>query len=90
MLYHSTRSSESYVDSARAVLAGLAPDGGLYMPDFIPDFDWQHCLTLNAQGQSAAILSALLPDIPDMSTLVSQCLHRQIPDRRPDSHRSRR
>ena len=71
MLYHSTRSSDSYVDSARAVLAGLAPDGGLYMPEFIPDFDWQKCLTLNAQGQSAAILSALLPDIPDMPALVS-------------------
>ena len=71
MLYHSTRSNASYVDSARAVLAGLAPDGGLYMPEFIPPFDWQHCLTLSAQGQSAAILSALLPDIPNMSTLVS-------------------
>ena len=71
MLYHSTRSSESYVDSARAVLTGLAPDGGLYMPEYIPDFDWQHCLTLDAQGQSTAILSALLPDIPNMRTLVS-------------------
>ena len=72
MLYHSTRSSEAYVDSARAVLTGLAPDGGLYMPEFLPAFDWQHCLTLSAQGQSAAILSALLPDIPDMNTLVER------------------
>jgi len=72
MLYHSTRSSEAHVDSARAVLTGLAPDGGLYMPEFIPDFDWQHCLTLSAQGQSAAILSALLPDIPNMNTLVER------------------
>ena len=72
MLYHSTRSSKAYVDSAKAVLAGLAPDGGLYMPEYIPDFDWQHCLTLSAQGQSCAILSALLPDIPDMSTLVAR------------------
>ena len=72
MLYHSTRSSAPYVDSARAVLEGLAPDGGLYMPEFIPDFDWQHCLTLSAQGMSCAILSALLPDIPDMPALVSR------------------
>ena len=72
MLYHSTRSSESYVDSARAVLTGLAPDGGLYMPEYIPSFDWQHCLSLSAQGMSAAILSALLPDIPDMDTLVER------------------
>ena len=72
MLYHSTRSSEPYVDSARAVLTGLAPDGGLYMPEYIPDFDWQNCLYLSAQGQSAAILSALLPDISNMKTLVER------------------
>ena len=72
MLYHSTRSNEAHVDSARAVLTGLAPDGGLYMPEYIPDFDWQHCLTLSAQGMSCAILSSLLPDIPDMQALVER------------------
>ena len=29
MLYHSTRSLTNCVDSAQAVLEGLAPDGGL-------------------------------------------------------------
>ena len=72
MLYHSTRSGNPCVDSARAVLTGLAPDGGLYMPEYIPDFDWQHCLSLSAQGQSDAILSALLPDIDNMNTLVER------------------
>ena len=72
MLYHSTRSSCAHVDSARAVLEGLAPDGGLYMPEVIPSFDWQHALTLSAQGMSTAILSALLPDIPEMETLVQR------------------
>ena len=72
MLYHSTRSSCAHVDSARAVLEGLAPDGGLYMPEVIPSFDWQHTLTLSAQGMSCAILSALLPDIPEMETLVQR------------------
>ena len=72
MLYHSTRSSCAHVDSARAVLEGLAPDGGLYMPEVIPSFDWQHTLTLSAQGMSTAILSALLPDIPEMETLVQR------------------
>jgi len=72
MLYHSTRSSNAYVDSAHAVLAGLAPDGGLYMPEYIPSFDWQNCLSLSAQGMSCAILSALLPDIPHMKNLVER------------------
>ena len=36
MLYHSTRSDKSAVDSAQAVLSGLAPDGGLYVPESLP------------------------------------------------------
>ena len=43
MLYHSTRNKEHFVDSAQAVLQGLAPDGGLYMPEAIPAFDWEKC-----------------------------------------------
>ena len=72
MLYHSTRSRTGYVDSAQAVLEGLAPDGGLYMPQAIPAFDWEKCLTLDAQGMSAMILSTLLPEIPNMEDLVAK------------------
>ena len=72
MDYISTRGQSPAVDSAQAVLSGLAPDGGLYMPRAIPAFDWQHCLTLSAQQMSAAILSALLPDIPNMDALVKR------------------
>ena len=71
MRYHSTRNENLSVDSARAVLEGLAPDGGLYMPEAIPAFDWEACLTGSAQEMSTQILSALLPEIPDMRTLVS-------------------
>ena len=70
MEYISTRGGAPAVDSAQAVLSGLAPDGGLYMPREIPGFDWQGCLKLSSQQMSAAILSALLPDIPNMDTLV--------------------
>lgn len=70
MLYHSTRSEAHFVDSAEAVLEGLAPDGGLYMPERIPAFDWQACLRGSSTEMSAKILAALLPDIPDMDTLV--------------------
>ena len=72
MDYISTRGQSPAVDSAQAVLSGLAPDGGLYVPRAIPAFDWQHCLTLSAQQMSAAILSALLPDIPNMDALVKR------------------
>ena len=70
MFYHSTRSECVRTDSAQAVLDGLAPDGGLYMPDAIPSFDWKQCLTGTSLDMSCQILSALLPDIPNMPQLV--------------------
>ena len=70
MYYHSTRSPMPRGDSAQAVLDGLAPDGGLYMPESLPAFDWQTCLQGTSLQMSTAILSALLPDIPRMEELV--------------------
>ena len=70
MLYHSTRSKNLTADSAAAVLQGLAPDGGLYMPAALPPFDWEKCIKGSAQEMSCRILSTLLPDIPQMDTLV--------------------
>ncbi len=72
MLYHSTRSLHPTVDSAQAVLEGLAPDGGLYMPERLPAFDWKSCLEGDSLSMATAILSALLPDIPDMENLVNK------------------
>ena len=70
MFYHSTRSQEGLVDSAQAVLEGLAPDGGLYMPQSLPAFDWKKCMEGSSMDMATDILSALLPDIPDMPRLV--------------------
>ena len=72
MLYHSTRSDFHAVDSAQAVLEGLAPDGGLYMPSALPAFDWQACLQGSSMDMATMILSALLPDIPNMPELVKK------------------
>ena len=70
MLYHSTRSNLNPIDSAQAVLEGLAPDGGLYMPTALPAFDWKKCLEGSSMDMATMILSALLPDIPNMPQLV--------------------
>lgn len=70
MLYHSTRSLACQATSAQAVLEGLAPDGGLYTPQALPDFDWRSCLTGSTLDMATAILTALLPDIPNMPQLV--------------------
>ena len=70
MNYHSTRCSFDLVDSAQAVLSGLAPDGGLYMPEYIPHLDWHKTLEGDSLSMAADILSALLPEIPNMPELV--------------------
>ena len=72
MLYHSTRSDLHQADSAQAVLEGLAPDGGLYMPQALPAFDWKACLEGSSMDMATQILSALLPDIPNMPELVKK------------------
>ncbi len=72
MQYHSTRGHAPEADSAQAVLTGLAGDGGLYLPNEIPAFQWEKCVALDTISQAKAILSAFLPDIPDMDALVEK------------------
>ena len=66
MLYHSTRCAAETVDSAQAVLSGLAPDGGLYVPENFPVFNAAECLKKDTMGMAAMILVPMLPDIPNM------------------------
>ena len=78
MNYHSTRASGSVVNSARAVLEGLAPDGGLYMPEYIPTLNWHATVKRDSISMSAAILKNLLPDIPEMDELVRKAYEGQF------------
>ena len=70
MLYHSTRNRSLTANSAEAVLEGLAPDGGLYMPQALPAFDAKACLEGDFYAMATALLGAFLPDIPHMEDLV--------------------
>ena len=72
MLYRSTRGASPAVSSAEAVLRGIAPDGGLYLPEALPAFDARACLKMDTISMASALLSALLPDIPDMAELTSR------------------
>ena len=72
MEYLSTRSSAYFVDSAQAVLNGLAPDGGLYVPRGLPKLDVTACLKEDTMQMACRIMVALLPDIPDMEGLVKK------------------
>ena len=74
MIYQSTRDHRLAASSTRAVLDGIAPDGGLYILDDLAslDFDWRGALEKDTMEMSAQILSALLPEFQDMSALVQR------------------
>ena len=70
MQYISTRAQSPQIDSAQAVLNGIAPDGGLYLPVEFPAFSWKSCVQCNTLEMAQMILSAFLPDIPQMDVLT--------------------
>ncbi len=72
MNYHSTRSKNLTTDAAKAVLQGLAADGGLFVTDNYDGFDWQGTLRLDTLGMAEKILSTLLPDVRNMGELVEK------------------
>ncbi len=71
MKYQSTRSAEQIACSSQAILQGLAPDGGLYVSQ-LPTLDCKALLSLDYFAMAERILSALLPDVENMSQLVEQ------------------
>ena len=66
MNYISTRGyKEENVTAAEAIKRGLAPDGGLYMPECMPKFEAdfiKSLLPLSYQERAARVLSAFLTD----------------------------
>ena len=71
MQYHSTRNLRPAIDSAQAVLNGLANDGGLYVPERLPTIDVAACLQEDTMAMARRIIGALLPDVPNMDQLVT-------------------
>ncbi len=63
MLYHSTRGSESYTPS-QAIIQGLAKDGGLFLPDFIPQLnvELKDLAHMSYQETAYAIMKDYLSD----------------------------
>ena len=65
MKYRSTRGLPEEVSSAEAIRAGIAPDGGLYLPAAIPVFkrnDIEELCKMNYSERAAYILSLFLTD----------------------------
>ena len=64
LLYNSTRGGETGCTASQAVLKGLAKDGGLFMPDRIPKFDFALSALKDASYQEVAyrVMRLLLTD----------------------------
>ena len=62
--YHSTRSSDHNVLAKQAILQGIAPDGGLYIQDFIGEkpLDLAKVCAQGFKATAFDVLSALLDD----------------------------
>lgn len=63
MNYHSTRNLAPGVSSSTAILNGLARDGGLYLPEYVPQFDLVSFLGLSYAQLTERILSIYFDDL---------------------------
>ncbi|MGI6694895.1 MAG: threonine synthase [Christensenellales bacterium] len=75
MRFISSRGKANPVSAPEAVLSGIAPDGGLYLPDTLPCLDWQ-TLPQDYPALATAIFEALLPGFaPDTLRVISQAAY---------------
>jgi threonine synthase len=61
-LYRNTRNESAGVTASRAIIEGLAEDGGLYVLPGLPALDAKTICLMDAQSISVEVLLALLPD----------------------------
>lgn len=73
--YVSTRGSEQNITASQAIIAGLAKDGGLYVPSFIRDchFDINSMLNQSYSEVAQTIFNAFLDDFTPEQ--IEQCVH---------------
>jgi len=64
ILYTSTRSDTEKITSAQAIIKGIAPDGGLYVPERIPviDLPFSELVKMDYRQLSLYIMSKFLTD----------------------------
>jgi threonine synthase len=65
VLYESTRGAKERITSSNAILRGIAPDGGLYVPDFFAKFsvsEIEEMVNKSYNERAYMVLSRLLDD----------------------------
>ena len=81
MRYSSTRNNNISVLSYKAILDGISPDGGLYVPSELPklsESDLNHMQTLDYLGKAVFVLKAFLPEFSqeELTDCVSKSIQR--------------
>ncbi len=81
MRYISTRGYEGSFSASEVILQGLAPDGGLFVPETIPvldERDWRRLVGMTYQERAVAILSRYLDfSEKDLAEAVSEAYSEQ-------------
>jgi len=62
MKYISTRGNYPAVDSAEAINLGMVPEGGLFVPDAVPQIRFDDLVDASYHDTALRVLSPLLPD----------------------------
>lgn len=77
MQYHSTRNKDISVSSAAAISKGLSPDGGLFVPSFIPKISLTEInsfIKMNYRERACAILCKFLTDFDENE--IIECVNK--------------
>jgi threonine synthase len=83
MKYISTRGQSPALSFSEILLGGLAPDGGLYLPENYPQFndaDLSDMRGMNYRDLAFAILSRLIDDIPaaDLKAIIDKTYNAEV------------
>ncbi len=83
MKYISTRGQSPALSFSEILLGGLAPDGGLYLPESYPHFtdaDLTAMRGMNYRDLAFAVLSLLVDDIPaeDLRTIINKTYRAEV------------
>ena len=62
MKYTATRDNMLHVDASEAILTGIAPGGGLFVPEMFPRLDYHKCMGLSYAQTAQKVLELYLTD----------------------------
>lgn len=71
MMYKSTRNNNLNMTSSDAILQGIAPGGGLYIPKSFPEINLENLVGLSYQELAIEIFKLFLTDYPDVELKCS-------------------